>query len=119
MEDRRKFFRFDTPLAVKYTSEKNKAEGRSRTCNISREGTSFAAENKLDKNDMLKMQFDIPGDAFPVFAQGTVVWTSKGRGADKKNFDTGIKLTAITRADRGRILEYAYQQWLKLKKIGK
>jgi hypothetical protein len=116
MEDRRKFFRFDAPLNVKYASDIEDAEGWSKTKNVSREGVSFAADKKLGTNQMLKMQFDIPGDNFPVFAQGTVVWVAK----NKRNiFDVGVRLEAITRADRGRILEYAYQQWLKLKNMGR
>ena len=39
------------------------------------------------------------------------------RVKDKDGYNVGIKLIAITRADRGRVLEYAYQQWLKLKNI--
>ena len=116
MEDRRRFFRFEAPIAVTYSTDKEKGEVASRTKNISRDGIAFATEKKLDRNEILKMKFEIPGDNFPVFAQGTVVWVSRadqGAGA----FDVGIKLNSITRADRGRVLEYAYQQWLKLKNI--
>ncbi|MFH1753716.1 MAG: PilZ domain-containing protein [Candidatus Omnitrophota bacterium] len=114
MEDRRKFFRFDAPLNIKYASDRDSAEGWSRTKNVSREGVAFAADTQLGKDQTLKMQFDIPGDNFPVIAQGTVIWVAK----NKRNvFDVGVKLEAITRADRGRILEYSYQQWLKLKNI--
>ena len=119
MEDRRKFFRFDAPLAVKYASDKDSTEGWSKTMNISREGVAFATESVLDKDETVKMQFEIPGDNFPVFAQGAVIWVNKNVKKDTNNYDIGIKLVAITRADRGRILEYAYQQWLKLKNIGR
>jgi len=115
MEDRRKFFRFDSPVSLKYTSLKNKFEDRGNTRNISREGVAISTERDLNTEDMVKMEFDIPGDNFPIFAQGMVVWVKKG---DAKN-DVGIKLTSITRSDRGKILEYAYQQWLKVKNMGR
>lgn len=119
MEDRRKFFRFDAPLAVKYASDTNSTEGWSKTKNISREGVAFTTDRVLGTDETVKMQFEIPGDNFPVFAQGAVIWVSKNTKDDINNYDIGIKLIAITRADRGRILEYAYQQWLKLKNIGR
>jgi c-di-GMP-binding flagellar brake protein YcgR len=119
MEDRRKFFRFDAPLNIKYSSDRSETEGLSRTKNISREGVAFAANKRMGKDETLKMQFDIPGDNFPVIAQGAVVWATKGRGKEKGSFDVGIRLIAITRTDRGRILEYAYQQWLKIKNMGR
>ena len=118
MEDRRKFFRFDAPIAIQYSTEKDRADVPVKTKNVSREGVSFATDKKLDKNEVLKMKFEIPGDNFPVFAQGTVVWISKCPRTESI-FDVGIKMNSITRADRGRILEYAYQQWLKLKNIGR
>ncbi len=116
MEDRRKFFRFDAPLNIKYASAKEDTEGWSKTKNVSREGVAFAADQKLGKNQILKMKFDIPGDNFPVLAQGTVIWVAKN---ERNIFDIGVKLEAITRADRGRILEYAYQQWLNFKNMGR
>lgn len=119
MEDRRKFFRFEAPLNVKYTSDNSKIKGQSRTTNVSREGVSFPLLDKVGMNEILKMQFDIPGDNFPVLAQGAIMWVDKGKRKKEKNFNVGVKLTSITRADRGRILEYAYQQWLKLKNMGR
>lgn len=120
MEDRRKFFRFESPFNVKYITEKGRTKGVSWTKNISKEGVAFRADRKLAKEDMLKMEFEIPGDNIPVFADGAVVWARKNKEAgEKESFDVGIKLIDITHFDRTRILEYAYKQWLKIKDAGK
>ncbi len=119
MDDRRRFFRFDTPLNLEYTSRNNEAKGQTKIRNISREGVAFATAHKLDKDEPIKMRLDIPGDDFPVFAQGTVVWVATQRKSRKDNFEVGVKLDSITRADRGRVLEYAYHQWLKIKNMGR
>ena len=84
MDDRRKFFRFEAPLTVRYATEKDVPETRSRTSNISREGVAFTCAKKFTKDELIKMQFDIPGESIPAFAQGKVVWVYKS-GATKKN----------------------------------
>ncbi len=116
MDERRKYFRFDSPLDVKYMVDKGNLGGRARTKDVSKEGVSFSTENRLCKDDTLSMEFEIPGDNMPVFAQGMVMWSAEK--ADKK-FDVGLMLTDITRPDRSRILAYAYAQWLKFKNIGR
>ncbi len=119
MDDRRKFFRFETPVNLKYSPRKAGIKKRSQTKNISKEGVAFSANKKLRKKKKLQMEFEIPGDNIPVFAQGAVMWSKEDEATTsrKKVFNVGIKLTNITNLDRSRILDYAYEQWLKLKNI--
>ncbi|MBL7069470.1 MAG: PilZ domain-containing protein [Candidatus Omnitrophica bacterium] len=114
MEDRRKFFRFDSPVNIRYASQRNKRKWKTLTKNISREGFSLSSERRLQEEDMLKLEFDIPNDKTPVFATGMVVWARENKRGRKKSYDAGIRFTNITGTDRGRILEHAYRKWLDL-----
>lgn len=113
MRERRKFFRFESPIGLRYAAEGGDIEGGSRTENISREGAAFPIEKRLSKNDTLKMEFEIPGDNVPVFANGVVAWARKGKAGRKGLFDVGVRLVDISRPDRARILDYAYNRWVK------
>jgi len=115
MEDRRKFFRFDCPVNLRYTSQRNKRGWKTLTSNISRDGLAMSLDKKLQKEDMLKLEFDIPNDKKPVFATGMVVWVKENKKKRRKTYDAGIRFTNITGTDRGRILEHAYKKWLDLK----
>lgn len=117
MDDRRRFFRFESPVNVRYATKRGKGKERVLTKNISREGVAFSTDRRLIREEMLNMEFEIPGDNIPVFAEGIVAWVKQGRKKRKRIFDVGIKLTNMTGLDRGRILEYAYKQWLKLKNL--
>jgi len=116
MDDRRKFFRFESPLGVKYISQRREREGKSLTNNISKEGVAFPADSRLAKREKIMMEFDIPGDNIPVFATGVVTWVKHTKAEKKRPFNIGIKLTKIAGADRSRILEYAYKKWIELKR---
>ena len=113
MREKRKFFRFESPVELRYAAEGGDIEGRSRTENISREGAAFPIEKRLAKNEALKMEFEIPGDNVPVFANGVVAWARKGKTCRKELFDVGVRFVSISRPDRARILDYVYNNWVK------
>ena len=117
MDERRKYFRFEGPINIKYTLDDKRKRGRALTNNISKGGVSFNTSKNITNNDNIRMEFDIPGDNMPVFGEGSVVWIKKNKNDKKRPFDVGVKLIDMARSDKSRILEYAYKQWLKLKNL--
>lgn len=119
MDERRKFFRFEAPVNVKYALEnkKNALKGTTCTKNISREGLAFAIKKRLPKRKLVAMEFEIPGDNIPIFAQGVVAWAKKSNNDKRDPFEVGVRLVEIARPDRARILDYVYKQWLKIRKL--
>lgn len=116
MDDRRKYFRFDVPVDLKYTREKDKSRARTQASNISREGVSFSTPRRVEQEDVLKIEFSIPGNTMPVFANGIVAWTKETKLGKKKVFDVGIKFVQFSRTDRGKMLEFIYKKWLMKRK---
>lgn len=114
MEDRRKYFRFETPINVKYASKRNKRKVKTLTKNISRGGLSLSSTKKFRTGDIIKMEFNIPDSKSPAVANGTIVWVKGSAKRPRSLFDSGVKFTNIKPADRGRILEHAYNKWLDL-----
>lgn len=117
MEEKRKFFRFESPISLRYTSGNDTKKRISLTKNISREGAAFNVDKLIPQDENMNLEFEIPGDNVPVYAEALVMWIKKSDANKRRPFDVGVKLTNMARSDRGRILEYAYKQWLKIKKI--
>lgn len=112
MTERRKFLRFNIALNALCEIVKERRKASYRVKNISDEGALILTDEKIGHGAELKMSMDVPGDNVPIFASCEVAWQEgvDGGGA----YNTGLRFTKIDNADRGRLLEYTYLQWLKV-----
>ena len=56
----------------------------------------------------------LPGEEeAPINAFSEVVWSAK---ADESGYDTGMRFTKIKNEDKARLLDYAYNEWLRTKR---
>ncbi len=110
MTERRRFLRFQTALHAfcDIFSEKCKAPVK----NISKEGALIVLHKQLKEGTELNVSMDVPGDNVPIFASCEVAWQKAPRSGDV--YETGVRFTKIDSADKGRLLEYIYTQWLRL-----
>lgn len=108
MEERRKFFRFNGPMVVRYGAPENGVEGLSLSKDFSREGIGLPVRGKLAKGDSLGLEINIPGEIIPIFAIAQVVWMNWGEG----RLNCGLRFTRISPFDKSRILEYVYEEWV-------
>jgi len=114
MVEKRKFMRFDAVLEVIYGILGNSAsKTKSYLKNLSKEGLGLIGNRPLQKGSFVELEMKIPGDNIPIFAFGEVAWANE---TDKSKYDTGIKFTKIKNQDRVRLLDYVYDQWVKIKK---
>ena len=107
--ERRKFLRFETALSALCDIVKEKSKAASRVKNISKDGALIVLDKKLGEGSELNLSMDVPGDNVPIFATCQVAW-QKSAG---KQYETGVRFTKIENADKGRLLEYIYLQWLR------
>ena len=106
MSERRKHMRFNTPLDVEYRAlTQNPIFGKALARDLSREGIRIGLNESVPVGTTVEIQMSVPGDNLPVFASGKVAWAD--------GLEAGVKITKISRADRARVLEYVYQEWLK------
>ena len=113
MAERRKFIRFETLLDAFQLHDvilDQPERIKSRLKDISREGVRLLAKNVLSKGSSVGLEINIPGDNIPVFAFSKVMWTKK---KDKAEYDAGLTFTQIKGDDKARLLDYAYEGWLK------
>ena len=111
MEERRKFMRFSTSVDVKYKSPERAIEGSSLSRDFSREGIGFTGNRGIPSGTHLELEINIPGEIAPIFATGEVAWVKESSKGGE--FDIGVKLVKMDSFDRSRLLEYAYNKWLK------
>lgn len=110
--ERRKFLRFETALNALCDIVSERCNAYYKVKNISKEGALLFVDKKLRQGSEIRLSMDVPGDNVPIFASCQVEWQ---KAADQmKGYDTGVKFTNIDAADKGRLLEYIYNQWLKL-----
>jgi c-di-GMP-binding flagellar brake protein YcgR len=110
--ERRRFLRFDTALSALCELVSDKRKAHSKIKNISKEGALIVIDKKLSEGSELNLAMDVPGDNIPIFASCQVAW-QKETNLDN-TYETGVKFTNIGNADKGRLLEYIYTQWLRL-----
>lgn len=113
MEEKRKFMRFSTSVDVKYRVLERAIEGSSLSRDFSREGIGFTGNRSMPSGANLELEINIPGEIAPIFATGEVVWVKESSKGGE--FDIGVKLVKMDSFDRSRLLEYAYNEWLKAK----
>jgi c-di-GMP-binding flagellar brake protein YcgR len=108
--ERRKFLRFETALNALCDIFGSKT--RTKVKNISKEGALILLDKPLEEGSELKLSMDVPGDNVPVFASCKVAWQKNYN--DRSEYETGVRFTSLGSADRGRLLEYIYLEWLKV-----
>ena len=110
MSERRKFIRFDVPLAMEYSSSQEPGVfNPATTINFSREGFCFATDNpNMALLDTLEMKIKIPQKEEFIQANGQIVWKTSANN----KFLAGIKLNEIDKGDKATILDHAYNIWL-------
>jgi len=111
--ERRKFLRFETALNALCDIAKGKYKASSKVKNISKEGALVLLEKPLREGDEIDLSMDVPGDNVPIFASCEVAW-QRANLKDDRYYETGVRFKRIDGADKGRLLEYIYLQWLKL-----
>lgn len=108
ISERRKFIRISAPLEIEYrTLTLNPIFGKTLARDLSREGIRLDLKQSIPAGTPLELSLNVPGDNLPVFATGKIAWAD--------GLEAGLKLTKMSPADRTRMLEYAYRQWLKKK----
>lgn len=114
MAERRKFMRFNAVLNIIYQAVDNSAKKfSSHLSNLSREGMGISGKGALRRGALLEMEMKVPGDNIPIFAAGEVAWSEK---SDHNKYNSGIRFTNIESYDRAKLLDFAYNEWVKTKK---
>ncbi len=113
MTERRRFMRFETVLNALCETVSENGRSSSEIKNISKDGALLILAKQLTQGSELKLSMDVPGDNVPVFASCEVAWQKISSSNAPKGYETGVKFTKIDNADKGRLLEYIYTQWLK------
>ena len=104
--ENRKHMRFNAPMDIEYrTMTLNPIFGKALAKDLSREGLRIGVKQNVAPGTPVEICMNVPGDNLPVFATGKVAWAD--------GLDAGVKLTKISQADKKRILEYVYREWLK------
>jgi len=109
--ERRRFLRFDTAMNAICEFMRDKFRAPYKVKNISKEGALLVLDRKLAEGEELNLTVDVPGDNVPVFAACEVAWQKGGMGSNL--YETGVRFKKIDGADKGRLLEYIYLQWLR------
>ena len=112
MVERRKFIRFSVPVDVKYGAPVEGIEGLSMSRDVSREGIGFPVNKQMARGTAVELEIGIPGELAPIFASGEVAWMK--RSSERSDFDAGMKVVKMDPFDRSRLLEYVYNEWLKV-----
>lgn len=113
-EERRKFRRFEFRVEAEYRHSNYASRGgKGFTGDFSREGLRFYANEELSKGTVLDLSFIIPGESLPVAARGEVMWCVNEKGGSPASYSIGIRLIKIKPEDKLRVLDYAYNNWVK------
>lgn len=111
MKERRKFIRFITYMDVFYGAlGSHPSTINARLGDISREGLRLLGESALTKGSYIEMEIGIPGEDRYISARGEIRWSKK---LDTTYYDTGMHFTEIQDHDKARLLDYAYDEWMK------
>ena len=115
-KDKRRFLRFDASLGMKYKTLLSKAEeGIATLRNISRSGMGFSVIKGeiLPTGTSANFEIDVPGEGGPIFAKGKIVWSKEIFPENVSLLTNGVEFVDITPIDKGILLDYAYNQWVK------
>lgn len=110
--ERRKFLRFQTAWNALCTIIRDNCQATAHVKNISKEGALIVLAKALSEGDTIDLSVDVPGDNIPIVASCEVAWQ---RASEKgKTYDTGVRFIRIDGADKGKLLERVYLEWLKI-----
>ena len=109
MGEKRRFMRFNVFMDA--ICRRNGASKKLKVNNFSREGIGILSRESFDQGEDLEIEMMIPGDNIPVLFEGEIAWAN-GPTSDNGQYKSGIKFKKISNGDRGRVLEYIYQNWI-------
>lgn len=99
LKEKRRFVRFREDLKIRYNRVGSEPGlDNTRIENISRKGLCISTYEKLNENDSLEIEIEIPGFSKPVKLIGHVAWIKELRSSDEQGrriFYTGIKFKNI------------------------
>ena len=110
-KDRRKFMRFDIPLAVEFKpSIESDFNSKGTTVNFSRSGLCFETnENGCDFSDLMELKVTLPKKDKYISVKGELAWKTK---TDNSGCLVGIRFKQIDSEAKNDILDHAYDSWL-------
>lgn len=100
--DRRRFFRVNANIPVKYKPPKNSNHRNAiNSTDISKGGIGIVVTEKLCPNERLALEIELPGAAQPIIACGKVVWIREDvkKESDIRQFVVGIEFDGISSRD--------------------
>jgi c-di-GMP-binding flagellar brake protein YcgR len=109
--ERRRFVRLNASCDVNYKVLKTRPiiSDKSLTKNISAGGICFIANDKLNPESVLELNFDLLDKKSIIKAKGRVVWTKSFKIAtEPERFDCGVEFIEINPSDRKRIDQYVF-----------
>lgn len=109
--------RFESLLKGSFQEEDNGLGGQSVFTEFSRNGFRVNLDQRIDVGTSLHFDIRFPGGFLTVPATGKVVWLRRQSEDDALDFDAGVSIEEIDRWDRARLLDYAYENWRKLRKL--
>ncbi|MBI4353417.1 MAG: PilZ domain-containing protein [Candidatus Omnitrophica bacterium] len=105
MAERRRYKRFESSVGLEYCAlTQNPIFGKALAKDLSREGVRFGIDQAVPPGTLVEIRMNVPGDNLPVFATGKIAWAD--------GVEAGVQLTKMSRADRARMLEHVYHEWL-------
>ena len=114
MKERRKFARFNTYMDTSYELLGSRpVMVKARLKDISKEGLRLVCESALLKGSYVDLVIEIPGQERTIKAFGKVVSSKR---LNKAYCETNMCFTKVQSNDRARLLDYAYDAWLKAHK---
>jgi hypothetical protein len=110
MGEKRRFMRFNVFMDALCC--RNGMSKKVKVNNFSREGIGILSREAFSEGENLEIELMIPGDNIPVLLEGEIAWMN-GPTSDNAQRKGGVRFKKIANGDRGRVLEYIYQNWIK------
>jgi hypothetical protein len=111
MKERRKFARFKSYMDASYELLGSRPlKVKARLKDVSKEGIRLSCESALLKGSHVDIMIKIPGQDKAIKAFGRVVSSKR---LNKAYYDTNMSLTKVRSHEMARLLDYAYDEWLK------
>ncbi len=106
VQERRKYIRVGTPLAVRAIIGKSSVR-EFQTADISPLGLRFVtSENDININDEIELKIGLPGTQGPVHAKVKVVWKKKLSTQNGAPYNIGCEFTMIEEDNKNTFLKY-------------
>ncbi len=112
--DKRKFFRFNAFLEGTFQAEDH-INGLIMLTEMSKVGFRIALNQHVNPGKWISLEIQFPGSIVPIFAKGIIMWIKKSSKDWTYAYEAGVRLEQIDPLDRHRILDFAYENWRKLK----